>query len=312
MSDLNYTLLDEVLKIGGKIKSSVNLATGEFEQVSGPNDEDESGASPAGKPVSEGAPLSKMHKRTRIEWASGGGLLKVYNGMAKDAPKGGKRGKVKGFSFASRRRLMYTIAKVKLDAELPIFITLTYPMKFPSPMESKKHLDFFIRRLRRAFPQIGFIWKLEPQERGAPHYHIMAWGVAEMDLQNFIPQAWFEIAGGGDMLHIAFHEGRLGNQHCVQQVRSRKGVMRYASKYLGKSFDVSGWSEIYPGRFWAVVKKENIPFGVECVFEISRSKANHIMRYQKRFSKVKSRNYASLTTFCDSAQWIKNIFKEVV
>jgi hypothetical protein len=252
-----------------------------------------------------------MHKRPQVEWASGGGLLKVSRGIDCDAPKGGIRGKVKGFSFASRRRLMYTIAKIRLDAELPMFITLTYPNKFPSPMESKKHLVRFIKRLRRAFPEIGFIWKLEPQERGAPHYHILAWGVSENDLQEFVPGAWHEIAGGDDAFHLMFHKGQLGNQHCVNAVRSRNGVMRYASKYLGKTFDVAGWDEIYPGRFWSVVNAKNIPFGVECVFEISKSKAEHIIRYQRRFSKMKSRNYASLTTFCDSSQWVKNIFQEV-
>jgi len=312
MSDLNYTLVLEAINLGGHVKTSTDLLTGDILDFDAPKatNEERSGASTAER--SGAARLSsKVHKTPFIEWSSGAGLLKVSRGIEKDAPKGGKRGKVKGFSFASRRRLMYTIAKIKLDAELPVFITLTYPMLFPSPMESKKHIDAFRKRLLRAFPGIGYIWKLEPQERGAPHYHIMAWGVSEMDLKNFIPEVWFEIAGGGDMLHLAFHEGRLHNQHCVNKVRSRNGVMRYASKYLGKTFDVAGWTEIYPGRFWAVVQKENIPFGVECVYEISQGQAEHIIRYQRRFSKMKSRNYSSLTTFCDSGQWIKNIFREV-
>jgi len=319
VSDLDYTLVTTwqddsilstaILDLGGSIRRVVDTETGEVIAQAG-RAEDGSGATPA-QPTDAALPLSKMHKSPFVEWSSGGGLLKVSRGVNCDAPKGGKRGKVKGFSFASRRRLMYTIAKIKLDADLPMFVTLTYPNKFPSPMESKKHLKIFQKKLLRAFPHVGYIWKLEPQERGAPHYHIMTWGVGEMDLREFVPQAWYEIAGGDDAFHLMFHKGQLGNQHCVNQVRSRNGVMRYASKYLGKTFDVAGWTEVYPGRFWAVVQKENIPFGVECVHEISRSRAEHIIRYQRRFSKMKSRNYSSLTTFCDSRQWIKNIFQEV-
>jgi len=304
VSDLDYTLTQSALDIGGVVRYVVALDTGEIAAESAEVSSQEDTAR-------GGAPLSKVHKTPFIEWASGGGLLKVSRGISSEPPQGGKRGKVKGFSFASRRRLMYTIAKIRLDADLPAFVTLTYPNKFPSPMESKKHIDIFRKKLLRAFPQIGYIWKLEPQERGAPHYHLMTWGVSVEKLFSFIPYAWHDIAGGGDENHLFWHLGLLRNEPCVTQVKSRNGVMRYASKYLGKTFDVAGWDEIYPGRFWAVVQKENIPFGVECVHEISKKQAEHIIRYQRRFSKMKSRNYSSLTTFCDSGQWIKNIFREV-
>lgn len=159
------------------------------------------------------------------------------------------------------------------------------------------------------FPDIGLIWKLEPQERGAPHYHMMAWGAAEHDLFFFTVSAWYEIAGDGDQNHLAFHMGALGNQPCVQQVRSREGVMRYASKYLAKTFDVAGWDEIYPGRFWGLSRKENIPFGEDMVMYITKKDAHVWMRYQRRFAKLKSRDYSSLTTFCLADQWVENILE---
>ena len=127
----------------------------------------------------------------------------------------------------------------------------------------QKHLENFAKRLKREFSDIGFIWKLEPQERGAPHYHLLVWGVQEADLFYFVPSAWYEIAGDGDHNHLLFHMGCLRNQHCVSEVRSWRGVWSYASKYLGKTFEVAGWDCIYPGRFWAVVNRENIPFGVD-------------------------------------------------
>jgi hypothetical protein len=318
LSDEDYTLLDtwqddcllsNSLTLGGSVRRVVSLDTGEVLE-----------AAPAKAEVSfpkdtarGGGPLSTMHKGTEdrpfVEWASCAGLLKVSQGIKNDAPAGGKRGKIKGFSFASRRRLMQTVARIRLDAELPMFVTLTYPNKFPSPIESKRHLDIFIRRLRRAFSQVGLIWKLEPQERGAPHYHMLVWGVSLHDLTSFTVSTWYEIAGGGDVNHLHFHLGALGNKPCVQRVYSRKGVLRYASKYLGKTFEVAGWDEIYPGRFWAVVQKENVPFGQGMVMYITEQDAHTWMRYQRRFAKLKSRSYKSLTTFCDAEQWVKNVLE---
>ena len=272
MSDKDYNLLQEALNAGGHVVRIVDLDTGEIAP--------ESAEVSCLQDTARGSvPLSTMHKGTEdgqsfMEWASGAGLLKVSQGIKNDAPKGGKRGRIQGFSFASRRRLMQTIARIRFDAPLPMFVTLTYPNKFPSPIESKSHLDIFIRRLRRAFPDVGLIWKLEPQQRGAPHYHMLVYGVSEHDLFMFTISAWYEIAGDGDSNHLAFHMGGLGNKPCVQAVYSREGVMRYASKYLGKTFEVAGWDEIYPGRFWAVVQKENIPFGREMIMYIEKKDAH--------------------------------------
>lgn len=310
MSDLNYTLLETVSDVGGSIRRVVDLATGEVlnDCAIEPQRVPSQGGAVDG--AREPSLSSTVHKTPFIEWAEGGGLLKVSQGIEIGAPVGGKRGKVKGFSFASRRRLMQTIARIRLDAPLPMFVTLTYPNEFPSPMESKKHMDVFRKRLLRRFPEIGFIWKLEPQQRGAPHYHILTWGVSEHDLFMFTVSAWYEIAGAGDKNHLAFHMGGLGNKPCVQAVYSREGVMKYASKYLGKTFEVAGWDELYPGRFWAVVQKDNIPFGQEMIMYISENDAHKWMRYQRRFAKIKKHlNRSSLTTFCRSSQWVENIIK---
>jgi hypothetical protein len=303
MSDIDYSLLEEIINLGGQVVRSVDLQTGEVERAL----DAESEVSAPGRAL-----LSTAHKRPFILWTAGASLLKVTKGENFEQEGGGLRGKVKGFSRASRRRLMQTIAQVKRDAELPVFITLTYPFDFPTPKESKRHLKMFLQRFQRAHAGAGVIWKLEPQERGAPHYHMLAWGPKKNDLWDFVPCAWHDIAGGGDKNHLAFHFGLLGNEHCVSEVRSFRGVWAYASKYLGKTFEVSGWENKYTGRFWAVVNRENIPFGQSCAYAIPLAQAVHIMRYQKRFAKLKRRKYPSLTTFCDADQWIQNVMREEV
>ena len=307
----NYTQLENCISLGGVLVRSVDLETGE---VLDP-------AIVAG--LVRSAPLSTAHKSTQngtgngavmvrkpfVEWRAGASLLKVSKAEPTKRSGGGLRGVVKGFTRGARQRLMKTIAGVRRDAKLPVFVTLTYPKAFPEPRQSKTHLKRFIMRLRRAFPEAGIIWKLEPQQRGAPHYHLLVWGSSQKNLRGFVPTAWYEIAGGGDPLHLLWHEGKLKNKHCVNAVYSFKGVWAYASKYLGKTFEVAGWDSKAVGRHWAVVKPVNIPFGEPQTLEVSRSTAVQVMRYQKRFAKLKGRSYPSLTVFCDSEQWINKVVK---
>ena len=131
MSDSDYTLLGQSLSLGGVVSRSTDLETGEI--CENLTTEDGKRSDARRRQVLRDAPLSKVHKGTFIEWSTGASLLKVSCGIVSEAPKGGKRGKIKGFSFASRRRMMYTLARVRRDAELPCFVTLTYPNKFPSP-----------------------------------------------------------------------------------------------------------------------------------------------------------------------------------
>jgi len=237
--------------------------------------------------------------------------MKASRGGRSNTPVGGKRGKVKGFSSASRRRLMYKIARVKRDAELPLFVTATYPASFPDAKSSKRHLHILQERMKRAFPEAGWMWKLEPQERGAPHYHFLIWGADLHKMRKFFPVNWYQIAGGEDKYHLLWHTGLLGNGnvHCVQQVRSFKGVWFYASKYLGKTFEVKGWE--FVGQYWGAVQAKNIPFGEDKILEVTRAKAIEIMRYQKRFAyskkKLRFRSNMSMTIFCDASQWANRL-----
>jgi hypothetical protein len=253
--------------------------------------------------------LSNTHISPHIDIYTGGSLIKTCKGYDAVQIGGGKRGKIKGFSYGSRMRLLYLIAKIKRTAELPFFVTLTYPDNFPQPGAAKKEFQALVHRLKREFPGIGIIWKLEPQKRGAPHFHLLIWGCEKLELMRFIPRAWFDIAGQGDINHMKWHNGDLGNgnKHCVQEVRSFKGVWWYAAKYIGKTFEVAGWGEKWTGRFWGVINRENIPFGELVTVECDRSFAVQLLRYQRRFAHIKGRDRKSLNTFCDADQWARKL-----
>ena len=121
-----------------------------------------------------------------IEFYEGSNFLKVSRNRPPSPQKEPHlRGEVKKFSEASRRRMMDTMAKVKLDA-IPKFVTLTYPDHFPMTHEQfKRDLDVLGKRILKRWPNASIIWKLEFKKRKsgenigkiAPHYHLFIYGV---------------------------------------------------------------------------------------------------------------------------------------
>lgn len=236
--------------------------------------------------------------------------VKRPNYKLQGIPSYGLRGSITKFSWQSRRRLMYKIAEIS-NKTLPVFVTLTYPDKFPSdPVQWKHHLNSLFKRLKRKYPNIAIIWKLEPQARGAPHYHLLVWGAAYIALWNTIPYEWYEVVNSGDKKHLLWHLGALGhgNTHCVSQVRSWRGVMAYASKYLGKECDAAGWDS--PGRFWGVKSRENIPWAEILRATIGYQDGYKLIRLMRRYAHLKPRAYQSLNIFCNSPNfWYENLAK---
>lgn len=189
------------------------------------------------------------------EVAVGGSLLAVHGRKRPERRESrGLRGKVRGFSHASRRRLMRKIASIDRETvgTPPIFVTLTYPGEWPKdPKRWKRDFDVWAKRLLRRHPQCCAIWKLEPQERGAPHFHLLVFGVPHLD-KAWLSSSWYEVVGSGDVRHL-----RAGTR--VESIRSWRGVMSYASKYTAKVVDEmpEGWQEV--GRMWGIIGRKNLP-----------------------------------------------------
>lgn len=318
LSNSDYTLLEYALKLGGSVTEvTLDPTHSPFLDYVQNSTRSENGmpvteglrASSAGGAVT-GALLSTSHIGRKqgafIEWHEGASLLKTCKGGETEKVGGGQRQAIKGFSNNSRRRLLRLIGSIRLDAPLPLFVTLTYPELFPTAHEAKRHLKMFHQRLNYYYPSIGLIWKQEPQQRGAPHFHSLLYGATAQDLYDFVPTAWSQIAGGGDEKHIAWHYGLLGrgNKHCVEPVRHWRGVWNYAAKYLGKTFEVPGWENV--GRYWGTCKRENIPFGELKQQEVHYKKVVDVQRLQRRFSGLKKAT-RSVTIFCDANQWIEKL-----
>ena len=207
------------------------------------------------------------------------------------------------FSRSSRRRFMRQLASVQVDAS-PVFATLTYPDHFPDdPKVWHRHLDTFAKRFLRKFGA-GFAWKLEPKRRKsgenegkiAPHYHLLIWGCSFVELRNWIPQNWYEVVGSGDEKHL-----RAGTR--VERVRSVRGVMWYASKYMAKveKEDLGDLPNI--GRLWGFKNRKLIPWADELEIALTERSAIKLMRWMRKSAGIPGYRMPSLTIFGDGRQW---------
>lgn len=212
---------------------------------------------------------------------------------------GGKRGEVKTFSNKSRRRLFQKMGRLQKRA-LPLFVTLTYPMDFPSARASKRDLDALWKRVIRRFPHSAAIWKLEPQKRGAPHFHLLIWGIEYAHLVLWIKNAWYEVVNSGDEKHL-----RAGTR--VEVIRSWRGALSYASKYIGKvDPDRGDWDQ--PGRFWGVLGRDNAPWAERIRATFTEKQAVTLIRYLRRACRLPGFAWKSLTVNVGDAEfWFDRI-----
>jgi hypothetical protein len=226
-------------------------------------------------------------KGPEFTYSKGGNYVRLKVPGNRPFMSPGKRGKIKGFSFSSQRAVLALVNSVDQGACQAgdfAFMSLTYARDTPTARASKRDLDTFIKRFDRKFGQFWLIWKLEPQKRGAPHYHLLVHlngRLSASELCSWTAQAWFEIAGAGNPHHLKFHLGQLGNRPCVETVRDFQGVSRYAGKYLGKvSMGDEEWQ--HPGRFWGERRHDLAPITM-VTGEIEQRQAVQLRRACIRF-----------------------------
>ena len=153
-----------------------------------------------------------------------------------------KRSKIVKFTKKSAKNLRHLIRNS--EDTWKVFITLTYPENFPcNGKETKAHLNAFLQYLRRK--EIKYVWVLEFQSRGAPHYHIIG--------SDFIPkeelsQRWYKIVGSGDEKHLKAGTG-------IDWIKSKGQLYGYLSNYIKKleqKIPPEGFEKV--GRFWGATR----------------------------------------------------------
>jgi hypothetical protein len=196
---------------------------------------------------------------------------------------------------------MYTIGKIEKGAT-PYLVTLTYPAEWSESSRAwKNDLRKFFQRMKRKIGHVSALWKLEPQRRGAPHFHLLIWGIGGVplgDLRSWIGRIWFQVVRSGDEKHLI-----AGTR--VESIRDWKGVMAYASKYLGKIVDSAGWE--HPGRFWGVLGRDFIPWADLVRIIVDYPEAVKLLRLLRRKIKCKRGNLPALSILTGSpGYWLAN------
>ena len=201
-----------------------------------------------------------------LQWAEGGRFARLHIPAGNDQTSRGDRAAITSFTWRSRRQMLQhinAIDRAELDPACVYLATLTYPDAFPRAREAKRQLANVLKRFRRAWGPVAKFWKLEPQQRGAPHFHLLIFAatpeIAALQ-RDWWAHAWYEVAGQGDPNHLKFHLGQLGNRPCCEAIKSWNGVTSYAAKYIGKVVDVSkieGWE--HPGRYWGKEDYQLLP-----------------------------------------------------
>lgn len=216
-----------------------------------------------------------------------GGLV-VARVKRKAAPRGGPRGVVSEFSPASRNRLLKFFAR--LDAHAwAVFITLTYMQDFPSPAVAKTHLRAFEARLMYFAPGCSWVWRMEFQKRGAPHFHFVVFGLPFLEKKR-VQEWWAEIIGAPGERPFTR----------IEALKSRRKLTAYVSKYVAKvgggvdGFNLLAYLQdgefVHPvtgelsgsvGRWWGVGNRSKLPFAVQAVVVLSAAALPFLYQFRR-------------------------------
>ena len=155
------------------------------------------------------------------------------------------RGDVVKFSDKSLRRLAFVASNTSVDFD--VMVTLTYPGEFPTDGKRvKANLNAWLTWLRGEFDGVSYLWFLEFQKRGAPHFHVLIANGFKVsgDIKRDVSERWYRIVGSGDERHLV-----AGTR--VEKVREKDGARRYAVKYAQKAEQKTVPDEYRSvGRFW--------------------------------------------------------------
>lgn len=193
-----------------------------------------------------------------------------------------KRGAITTFTRQSRVRLLRKMAR--LEPTRVVFVTLTYPARYPDAMTAKGHLRALFERIRRRYAQSSAIWRLEYQERGAPHFHILFFDLPYLPFA-LLRQWWSEIIR-------AYVDASLPRVR-IEKIRSKQGAMYYAAKYCAKmattedqSFFINS-TYLHAGRWWGVFNHHHLPYA-DRYYIITEQITEYGFRYARRYLEMLS------------------------
>ena len=168
------------------------------------------------------------------------------------------RGQVRGFSAASRSRMLEFLQCIDRAKVAGLFFgTLTIPAdRSCTWAQAEAYRRAWVKRLRRRWGTDGWfmVWRKEAHTSGLPHLHfILCWLERVPHLvKQFRPwndDAWAEVIGTA---------GKAVRTECrVELLKSWNGATSYCAKYMAKVDEVK--LPARTGRMWGVENRKLVP-----------------------------------------------------
>lgn len=145
--------------------------------------------------------------------------------LLEDDSQRGRRGAVRGWSAASRKRMHRTLGELDYSTWITgpgvqALVTLTLPGLWEPLCRDGREWKWLVHRLRMRWlkeldvPWAG-LWKLETQRRGAPHEHMLMRVPAmsadgERTFEDWFADTWSELVGASEIVCHRCHVDHLG------------------------------------------------------------------------------------------------------
>ena len=204
------------------------------------------------------------------------------------------------------------LVELAARGRIPCMTTLTLPDDWvtvaPTGRRFKQLIRAFLERYRRDWGErlIG-VWKLEFQDRGAAHLHIMCceperWrrleraGVPEGETYRmWVSRTWAEVVNHPDPVHRMLHERsgtNVKNDKALKMVDPHRMGVYFSGYSLSKSKEYqhvvpAEWQQpgAGPGRFWGYWGLEKATVSVEIPVEVA-DKLGRVLRRLARSQRV--------------------------
>jgi len=184
-------------------------------------------------------------------------LHRARSRQEKRAPKI-KRGQVKTLSKQSLSKAVFVVSETFII--FTSVVTVTYGKNVPTDGKAvKKHLHNFLQKIRYHFGSFEYLWWLEFQRRGAPHFHILLTLEANKENRYLLAELWVKATNEyktPEMLRVHRHKKTF------ETIRKGDNAKRYLTWYTGKQRQKRvPKNYVNVGRFWGASKavKNSIP-----------------------------------------------------
>lgn len=172
--------------------------------------------------------------------------------------KNSKRGDIQMFSPKSAAALTRTARNAM--PQLISQMCLTYHHSEPDGSTAKKNIHAWLQVLNRFVPGVGYLWILEFQSRGVPHFHVWLTAPFTEELWQHLGVAWNRIAEPTSTQHLRWHTQERCNSRTGKLERSfmpwEMNGAGYLRKYMSKEAQKcvpDGFG--FVGRFWGCTRK---------------------------------------------------------